>query len=124
GLKNIELIERENMAGNAKEMEKHLKEGLAYLEEKHLIVTNSRSLGLLAAFELYEDPENNKMFGENVFPANGIVDECFDRQLILRGAGTHNHVVAIAPPLTITKEEIDKMINIIDEAITAFRKKL
>jgi len=124
GLKNIELMERENLADNAKQMEGHLQKGLAYLEEKHPIVTNTRCIGLLAAFELYEDPENDKHFGEKVFPANGVVDECFNRQLILRALGAHNHVVAIAPPLTVTKEEIDKMISIIDEALTAFRENL
>lgn len=123
-LKNIELIERENMVDNAKEMEKHLQKGLAYLEEKHPIVTNTRCIGLLAAFELYEDPENNKLFDEKVFPANGVVAECFKRQLILRSAGAYNHVVAIAPPLTITKEEIDKIIEITDEALTAFQENL
>lgn len=123
-LKNLEIIERENLVDNSKEMEKHLKNRLNELEEKHPIVTNSRSVGLLAAFELYEDPKADKLFDEGVMPANSIVEECFDRQLILRAAGTHNHIIAIAPPLTVTKEEIDKMIYIVDNAITAFRKNI
>lgn len=124
GLKNIEMIERENLVDNALAMELYLKKGLAYLEEKHPIVTNTRCIGLLAAFELYEDPVKGKRFGEKVFPANAVVEECFKRQLILRSLGAHNHIVAIAPPLVINKEEIEKIIDIIDEAITAFRKNL
>lgn len=122
GLKNIEIIERKNLVDNALAMELYLKKGLAYLEEKHPIITNTRCIGLLAAFELYEDPINGKKFGEKVFPANAVVEECFKRQLILRALGAHNHIVAIAPPLIINREEIEKMIDIIDEAITAFRK--
>lgn len=124
GLKNIELIERENLVDNAKEMGAYLQEQLDALQEKHPHVTNARSIGLLAAFELYEDPSTVKHFAEGVFPSNQVVDECFKRQLILRSAGTHNHIVAIAPPLTITKEEIDKMVEIIDEALTAFHESL
>ena len=122
GLKNIEIIERKNLVDNALAMELYLKKGLAYLEEKHPIITNSRCIGLLAAFELYEDPINGKKFGEKVFPANAVVEECFKRQLILRALGAHNHIVAIAPPLIINKQEIEKMIGIIDEAIAACRK--
>ncbi|MEI3611343.1 aminotransferase family protein [Pseudogracilibacillus sp. SO30301A] len=124
GLKNIELMEREKMLENVQQMELELKKGLDFLAERHPVVTNTRCIGLLAAFELYEDPATGTMFGENVFPANRVVDECFDRQLILRALGAHNHIVAIAPPLIITKEEVEEMIDIIDQALTAFEKSL
>lgn len=123
-LKNIEIMERDRIVENTKEMELELKKGLKFLEEKHPIVTNIRAIGLLAAFELYEDPEKGKLFNSTVFPANAVVDACFDRKLILRALGGQNQIVAIAPPLIINKEEINKMIRIIDEAITEFRKTL
>ncbi len=123
-LKNIEIMERDRLVENTKNMELELKKGLKFLEEKHPIVTNCRAIGLLAAFELYEDPAKGKQFDPSVFPANAVVDACFERQLILRAVGAHNQIVAIAPPLIINKEEIDKMIGIIDEAITAFRETL
>ena len=83
GLKNIEIIERDHIVENAKNMELELKKGLKFLEEKHSIVTNCRAIGLLAAFELLEDPASGKLFDSTVFPANAVVDACFDRQLIL-----------------------------------------
>lgn len=124
GLKNIEIIERDHIVDNAKNMELELKKGLKFLEEKHSIVTNCRAIGLLAAFELYEDPASGKLFDPTVFPANAVVDACFDRQLIVRALGAHNQIIAIAPPLIINKAEIEKMIQIIDEAITAFKETL
>ena len=120
GLKNIEIIERDNIVGHVKEMEAELLKGLKSLEEKHSIITNSRAIGLLAAFEIYEDPASGKLFDPTVFPANAIVDHCFENQLILRSLGAYNQIVALAPPLIITKEEIAKMIQIADDAITAF----
>lgn len=124
GLKNIEIMERDHLVENAKNMESELKKGLKFLEEKHRIVTNCRAIGLLAAFELYEDPASGKLFDSTVFPANAVVNACFERQLILRALGTHNQIIAIAPPLIINKEEIEKVIQIIDEAITAFKETL
>lgn len=121
GLKNIEILERDNIIDHVNEMEKELKKGLDYLAEKHSIVTNCRVIGLLAAFELYEDPTSGKLFDPTVFPANAVVEACFNRQLILRALGAHNQIVAIAPPLIINKEEIEKMIQIIDDSITAFK---
>lgn len=38
--------------------------------------------------------------------------------------GRNNQIIAIDPPLIINQEEIKKMIQIIDEAITAFKETL
>lgn len=123
-LKNIEIIEEQNLAQNAKEMEAEMLKGFKYLEEKHDIVTNVRCVGLLGAIDLYEDRDAGKLFADNVFPANNIVDECFKRQMIVRSVGAHNQTVAFAPPLTVTKEEVKEIIDIVDEALTAFTNSL
>lgn len=122
GLKNIEIMERDGVVENAKKMEAVLKDGLAYLEDKHSIVTNSRAIGLLAAIEIYEDRDTGKLFDPKKLPATTLVDEFFANKLILRALGSNNEIIAIAPPLTITKEEVEKMIAIMDESITSFRK--
>ncbi|GAA0428306.1 aspartate aminotransferase family protein [Lentibacillus halophilus] len=120
-LKNIEIIERENLVSHVKDMEDELRKGLAYLEEKHDTVRNCRTLGLLAAFELY-NPDTGETFDSSLQAAASVVNACFDRKLILRNIGDYK--VAIAPPFVITQEEIKKMINIIDESITAFENTL
>ncbi|WP_327365016.1 aminotransferase family protein [Virgibacillus dakarensis] len=123
-LKNIEILERDHIIENTSKMEQTLKEGFNYLEDKHSHVTNCRAIGLLAAFELYEDRDTGKLFDLSVAPATTVVDECFDRKLILRTLGSNREIVAIAPPLVINKQEVEEMITIIDDAITAFEKKL
>lgn len=120
-LKNIEIMERDGLVGNAKRMEEEIRKGLAYLEEKHDIIRNSRAIGLLAAFELY-NPETGERFDPNLQAATKVVDECFDRKLILRAIGDFR--VAIAPPLVINEQEVKDLIGIIDESITAFKKTL
>ncbi|GAK09217.1 aspartate aminotransferase family protein [Geomicrobium sp. JCM 19038] len=118
-LKNIEILENEKIVEHTAQMEKELLAQLKKLEDKHAHVANSRSIGMLAAFEVVKNAETGERFAEDVAPAVKVVDECFERQLILRALGPNRDVIAIAPPLTITKEEIAEMISIIDEALTA-----
>ncbi|WP_257347397.1 aspartate aminotransferase family protein [Pseudalkalibacillus decolorationis] len=122
-IKNIEIIENEKLVENANRMETELLNGLQYLEEQHSIVTKKRSAGLLGAFELYADPENEKPFDPSIQAAQKLVQECLNRKLIIRPVvfGGSN-IIAIAPPLIIQKEEIDQMINIFSDAITAVEK--
>ncbi|GAA0429335.1 aspartate aminotransferase family protein [Lentibacillus halophilus] len=126
GLKNLEILERDGLVQNAKNMEVEMKRGFEYLEDKHPHVTKTRALGLLAGFELQQDPSTNTPFDDSVGAAGIVDDECFKRNLILRTADFEKgvNILAIAPPLIVNKEDIDKIFNIIDEALTAFEKKI
>lgn len=122
-IKNLEIIEEEGIVANTKQMEAELLKGFKYLEDTHSMVTKSRALGLLGAFELYKDPETNKPFAPSIMAAQKVVQECFKRKLVVRPityGGTN--IIGMSPPLIINKEEIEKMIHIFSDAITAFEK--
>ncbi|PWW20777.1 putrescine aminotransferase [Cytobacillus oceanisediminis] len=124
-LKNIEIIEKENLAAHASKMEMELIKGFKYLTEKHSSVTKSRAKGLLGAFELFEDREQGIPFGPEKMAAQKLVEECLSRKLIVRSVtfgGTN--IIALSPPLIITKEEIEKMIMIFSDAIQTVEKSL
>ncbi|SDI16877.1 aminotransferase family protein [Alteribacillus bidgolensis] len=126
GLKNIEILERDNILNNVNNMEKELMKGFDYLSDKHPHVAKTRTLGLLAGFDLQADRDTDKPFDESIRAASFIVEECFKRKLILRAADFEKgkNIVAIAPPLIVNKEEIEEMINIIDATLTDFKKTL
>jgi len=46
-----------------------------------------------------------------------IEDACFERGLIILGAGANT--IRWSPPLILTKEDVDVALEIFDEAITA-----
>ncbi|PTX53703.1 adenosylmethionine-8-amino-7-oxononanoate aminotransferase [Melghirimyces profundicolus] len=125
-LKTLEILERDQVVAHVKRMEKELNAGLNYLEKKHRIVTKTRNIGLMGAFELYADPDNDTPFDPSLKAGLDVVEECFQRGLLLRalGAADGKNVVAIAPPLIIDKSEIGRMIDIIDDAIHAFETKI
>lgn len=124
-LKNIEILERENLVVNAKAMEQELDAGFEYLKEKHPTVTKTRALGLLAGFELYKDRDEGIPFDSSILSSTEVVDECFRRKLILRPLASKvgRNIVAIAPPLIISRQQVEDMIHIIDKSITVFERK-
>ncbi|WP_153722022.1 aminotransferase family protein [Sporosarcina cascadiensis] len=126
GLKTIEIIERDNIVGNAEKMGQVLKEGLAYLSEKHPHVAKTRSVGLLAGFDIQADRDNDIPFEQSIRAAQIVVNECFKNKLILRTADFEvgKNIVAIAPPLIINKQEVEEIIGIVDNALTVFEKTL
>ncbi|KKE77711.1 aspartate aminotransferase family protein [Bacilli bacterium] len=124
-LKNLEILERDNILANVRNMERIFKTELQKLQDKHPHVTNIRAVGLLGAFELYEDRDKEKPFASNVEAAMQLVDECFKRNLILRFINWNgSNIVAIAPPLIVNKQEMGEIFSIIDEALTSFENNL
>src|SRR5699024_6711597 len=124
-LKNIEIMETEGLIKNSLEVGKILANGLKFLEEKHWIVSGIRSMGLLGAFELYQNPYTKKRFDLEIEISKKVVAECLKRKLIVRSItykGTDT--IAIAPPLIITEEEMEKIMSIFSDAIGAVEAKL
>ncbi|KAB7705516.1 aminotransferase class III-fold pyridoxal phosphate-dependent enzyme [Bacillus aerolatus] len=124
-LKNIEIIEREDLVSNAKQMEAVLKKGFEYLEEKYPFVTKTRAIGLLAAFELYKDRENEIPFDPSLAVAPKLVQECLKRGLVVRPVIFEgSNTIVMAPPLTTTKEQVEEMIQIFDDSLSAIEKSI
>ncbi|MDQ6597234.1 aminotransferase family protein [Bacillus salipaludis] len=125
-LKNIEIFERDNLLENVNNMETVLKKGFAYLADKHQHFTKPRAVGLLAGFDLQADGDTDTPFEQSIRAAAFVVEHCFNNKLILRAADFEEgkNIVAIAPPLIINKEEVEEIISIVDDALTAFERTL
>ncbi|MBU5211637.1 aspartate aminotransferase family protein [Heyndrickxia sp. FSL W8-0496] len=126
GLKNIEILERDGLVENAHRMGNELEKALHYLEDKYEFVTKSRVKGLLAGFDLMKDPDANIPFDESVKASVSLVDECYQRGLLIRPFDFEPgmNIIAIAPPLIITKNELEQIIHIVDDSLSALSKKL
>ncbi|WP_079526302.1 aminotransferase family protein [Halobacillus hunanensis] len=124
-MKNIEIIERDQIVANTKNMEFELQAGFDFLKDKHPTVTKTRAVGLLAGIELYADRDRGIPFDPSVLPSAEVVEECFTRKLILRALSSNvgRNIVAIAPPLIINKQQIEDIITILDDSISVFEKK-
>lgn len=93
-----ELLER-NLARNAKEV------GVYFMEQLHILphVKEIRGLGLLVGLE-FEDID-----------AVQVKIKAMEKKLLV--TATSNRIIRMVPPLIITKEDCDKAVSILKEAI-------
>lgn len=122
-LKNIEIVERESLIANSKQMGQVMLEGFKRLQQQHEIIGEVRALGLMGAIEVVKDKKTNERFGSPLAPQ--LVSEAANRGLIFRSVIFDDQdTLVFAPPLVITKTEVDVMINILHETFTAVEKNL
>lgn len=108
-LANLDILEREDLVGNAQRVGAHL---LARLRERFAdspIVGEIRGLGMLAALEIVRDRESRQPF-PNPGDTHWIAQRAFDAGLIVRGLFQS---VGLAPPLCTSEAEADRMVEIL-----------
>jgi L-2,4-diaminobutyrate transaminase len=110
GLANIDIIEREGLVENAKQVGAHLLERLRAAFGRSPIVGEIRGCGLLAAVEIVRDQATKEPF-PNIEDPHRIVAAAFQRGLIARALF---QCVALAPPLISTKADVDRMVGILE----------
>jgi 2,2-dialkylglycine decarboxylase (pyruvate) len=116
GLKVVEIVVRERLAARAAEAGARLMAGLGELYGRYDCVGDVRGRGLLVGLEVVTDKETKKPSPEI---GAAITRRCFELGLsmnitALPGMGG---VFRIAPPLTITDDELDLGLSILDAAI-------
>jgi 2,2-dialkylglycine decarboxylase (pyruvate) len=116
GLKAIEIILRDSLTAHAAAMGERLRAGLVALHERHECVGDVRGRGLLAGIEFVADRASKAPAAE--FGA-AVSRRCFELGLnvnIVQLPGMGG-VMRMAPPLTISPEELDQGVDIIGRAI-------
>lgn len=116
GLAMIDILINEKMAGNAAEKGAFLKEQLEALQDKYECIGDVRGQGLLLGMEIVKDRASKE---PDIELGHRIADTCLQMGLsmnIVRIKGMSG-VFRIAPPLSITKEEIGLGVEILDKAI-------
>ncbi len=111
-LKNLEILEREQLIKQAKDKGKYLTERLAALTELSL-VGDVRTFGLTAGIELVED-KKTKVPASLEKVAN-VLAMCKKHNILIGKNGDtvphHNNVITVAPPFVTTKEELDLIVE-------------
>jgi 2,2-dialkylglycine decarboxylase (pyruvate) len=116
GLAVIDVIEREGLVERARDRGEHLLARLRELQDSHEQIGDVRGRGLLVGLELVEDRDDKA-------PADAlgaaVTDECLQRGLSMNivRSGEQANCFRIAPPLSVTPEEIDLAVAILDEAL-------
>ncbi len=118
----VEYIEKHRLVENAAAQGAYLLDGLRKLTEEFPLVGDARGLGLLCGLEFVKDPRSKEPFPLSLGVANRVIRRAFEKGLMIYPAiggieGVAGDAVIVAPPLVITREEIDRLLTILRDAI-------
>jgi taurine--2-oxoglutarate transaminase len=117
---SIEAYREEGVVDNAAEVGAYLGGELRALADKHPSIGDVRGLGCFWGVELVKNRETREMLvpynavGEAAAPVARLARAALERGLYLM---THWNVIMVVPPLTITREEVEEGIEILDEVL-------
>src|SRR5215467_10208860 len=118
GLATLDIIEREGLVEACGRKGKKLLDGLRQLPTMEG-VGDVRGLGLMCGIELVEDKPSKRSFPGARKMGARVQQECYKRGLVSR---IKDDIYMLAPPFIVTDGEIDRMVNILGEAIPAALK--
>ena len=112
-LATIDYIEKEGLVDRARELGLHALARMNELARRHRLIGDVRGLGLLMGIELVQDRETRA-------PANDEADRvmygALERGLSFKVSA--GNVLTLTPPLIISRNELDRALDIIDDCLT------
>jgi 4-aminobutyrate aminotransferase len=117
-LATLDVIESEGLLKNSEEVGKHMLKRMADWPKKYRIVGDVRGRGLMLGVEIVKD-QQTKEYGHD--ERDRIVELAFERGILFLGCGPST--VRLSPPLTVTSDEADVALDVLEEAIAIVAKK-
>jgi 4-aminobutyrate aminotransferase len=109
----INYIERHHLVAHARNLGKHSLKRLQEMKERHPLIGDVRGLGLFLGLELVKDRQTRARAADE---AEAIMYAALARGLSFKL--TMGNIIALTPALTITREEMDQALDIIEDCIT------
>ncbi|MBS4190284.1 aspartate aminotransferase family protein [Bacillus sp. FJAT-49705] len=120
-LKNIEILEKENLFERSKHLGEQLKNSLIELLANHPYVGDVRGKGLMIGIELVKDKGTKEPLETEL--VNRVITGCKQKGLIIGKNGAtvagFNNILQLAPPLNILEEDIEFIIQVLTEQLQA-----
>jgi 4-aminobutyrate aminotransferase-like enzyme len=110
----IEVIEEENLRENTLVVGGYLREQLEALQAKYPLIGDVRGMGMMQALELVRDRATKE-------PAPAETTQLLERArangLLIGKGGLHGNVIRMAPPMNISKADVDEGIRLLDKSL-------
>ena len=112
-LANINFLEKSNIAAQSEKKGKTLMAALRRLTSKKIVIGDVRGAGLMVGMELVKDAKKTPATEE----AGKIRAAMREKGVLIGVGGTFGNVLRIQPPLTISEEELVKVVDVLKEVI-------
>ena len=114
GMAVLDVLERERLQDNAREVGAYALDGLRRLAAKHEIIGNVRGAGLFFGAELVLDRAAKTPAPEI---ATRVINGMRERGVLMGKLGIHQCTTKIRPPMPFTRENADLMLNTLDDVL-------
>ncbi|XP_074849563.1 ethanolamine-phosphate phospho-lyase [Carettochelys insculpta] len=119
GLAVLDIIEKEDLQGNAIQVGNYLRELLNKLKEKHPLVGDVRGIGLFVGVDLVKDQQKRT---PATAEAQHIIYKLKEQRILLSADGPHRNILKFKPPMCFTMEDAKLVVNQIDELLMALEE--
>ncbi len=122
-LANLQILQRERIFAHVAATAPYFLERLRQTFSGRPRVAEVRGAGLLGAIEFAEDPAQRARFDPAKKVGPQIAAACLDEGVIVR-ALPHGDIVGFAPPLIVTRDEIDDIVARVARAVERVTRRL
>jgi len=115
GLAVLEVIESEGLQEHARVLGEHFLAGFGEMQPRHRLIGDVRGLGLFLGVELVRDHETLEPADSE---AAAVVDAMRDRGFLLSTDGPLHNVLKIKPPMVLSADDVDAVLENVDAVLT------
>ncbi|MDS9471502.1 aspartate aminotransferase family protein [Sporosarcina pasteurii] len=112
-LASLEIIKEEKLLENSTDMGQYALKNLLEMKQKYPMIKDVRGVGLMIGIELC-NPATGEPDGDAVME---VLDRCLEKGVLFYLCGNSGEVIRMIPPLTITKEQIDHGLAVLEEVL-------
>ena len=113
GTATLDVLEREDLAGKARQLGEYFRSKLDQLAERFEMIGDIRGRGLLQGIELVQDRRTKE---PAMSEGRAIADQCLQDGLIF-SVRREGSVLRFVPPASTTEDQIDRAISILEDAL-------
>jgi 4-aminobutyrate aminotransferase-like enzyme len=110
----IDVIEEENLLENAQTVGNYFRNKLEGLKDKHPLIGDVRGMGMMQALELVRNRETKEPAPAET---TALMERARANGLLIGKGGLYANVIRLAPPLNISKADVDEAIALLDRSL-------
>ena len=114
----IEVIEEENLRENTFVVGGYFRKKLEELQEKYPLIGEVRGMGMMQALELVKDRQTKEPAPQET---NQVLERARANGLLVGKGGMYANVIRMAPPMNISKTDVDEAIRLLDKSFSEVR---
>jgi alanine-glyoxylate transaminase/(R)-3-amino-2-methylpropionate-pyruvate transaminase len=115
GLATLDIIDRDGIQENARTVGGYLKDRLTELAERQSLIGEVRGMGLMLGVELVRDRATKEPASTETVE---VLELAKERGLLIGKGGLPGNTLRIKPPMCITKDDADFLVDCLDEVLT------